>query len=312
MKQFLKKTVLFLCIPMAVMLIGLLLPPTPRAEQSLLLVAPIKDSMLQHVKQPRIILVSGSSMGFGLVSQIVKDSLHRNPINTGIHGGMGLYYLLDNTAQYIQKGDIVVLAPEYHQFFGDFCEGNEELLRVYFDNKNGLDFFKLRAVQLKKTYPYIPRYAMSKFIPSQYFNLKTQEFYSKRAFNEYGDVNQHWGQTWPNPVVFEKIDGDYLNTDVLQAVVEFNELVKSKGATLYFTFPGYLEHSFGVGKPQIKEFEAALRKTNLTILGTPEQYIMTPDLIFDTPYHLTKEGATKRTQLLVKDLKTQMQKDHLE
>ena len=312
MKQFIIKTLLFLCIPLGVLLIGLLLPPTPRAEQSLLLAAPVKDSMLKNVKEPRIILVSGSSMGFGLVSQMIKDSLHLNPINTGIHGGMGLYYMLDNTAQYIKKGDIIVLAPEYHQFYGDFCEGNEELLRVYFDNNDGWNFFKMRPVQLKKTYAYLPRYAMSKFIPSQYFNLNTEEFYSKRAFNEYGDVTKHWGQTWPNPVVFEKIDGDYFNEDALQAVVAFSELVKAKEATLYFTFPAYLDHSFASGKSQIDYYEKQLHNQPLTILGTPSEYIMTPNLVFDTPYHLNKEGAQKRTSLLIRDLKVQMAKDHIQ
>ena len=312
MKQFLRKTVLFLCIPIVIFIIGILLPATPRAQQSLLLVAPIKDSMLVHVKEPRIIFVSGSSIGFGLVSQTIKDSLHRNPINTGIHGGVGLYYLIDHITPFIKKGDIIVLAPEYHQFYGNFCEGSEELVRIYLDNGNRLGYLNLRPIQLLKTYPFLPRYAMSKFTFSQYFNLKTQEFYSKRAFNEYGDVNQHWGQEWPNPVVFPKIDGDYFNHEVLNAVVEFGKVVKDKGATLYFTFPAYGDDSFVGGKPQIDYFEKELRKQPLTVLGTPERYRMTQDLIFDTPYHLKKEGADKRTQLLIEDLKAAMKRDGIQ
>jgi hypothetical protein len=311
MKKFLVKTLFFLCIPLGVMFIGLLLPATPRAQQSLLMAAPVKDSLLKNVKAPRIIFVSGSSMAVALVSEIIKDSLGCNPINTGIHGGLGLYYMLDNTAKYVQKGDIIVLAPEYHQFYGDFCEGNEELLRVYFDNNDASDYFKLRSIQLKKTYTFLPRYALSKFIGSQYTNLKTAEYYSKRAFNQYGDVTKHWDKTWSNPVVYENIDGDYFNEDVLKAVVEFSDFVKSKGATLYCTFPPYLDHSFKSGKSKIDYYEKQLHKQPLTILGRPEDYAMTPDLIFDTPYHLNKVGATKRTLLLIEDLKIQMQKDHI-
>jgi hypothetical protein len=312
MKQFLRKTLLFLCIPILVFIIGILLPTTPRANQSLLMVAPTKDSLLKNVKQPRIIFVSGSSIGFGLVSQMVKDSLHRNPINTGIHGGVGLYYMLDHTLPYVKKGDVIVLAPEYHQFFGDFCEGNEELVRIFLDNGDLMGYLGSRPIELKKTYMYLPRYAMSKFIFSQYFNLRTQEFYSKRAFNKYGDVDQHWGQQWPNPVVFEKIDGDYFNYEVLRAVVEFSKKVTQKGATLYFTFPAYLEKSFEAGKPQIDLFEKELRKQPLTVLGTPERYKMPLEYIFDTPYHLKKEGAEKRTQLLIEDLRAAMKKDGIQ
>ncbi len=311
MKQFIKKTLLFLCIPIAIFILGMLLPPTPRAKQSLLLVAPIKDSLLVHTQEPRIIFLSGSSIGFGLVSQMVKDSIGRNPINMGIHGGMGLYYLLDHTLPFVKKGDIVVLAPEYHQFYGNFCEGSEELVRVFFDNSNPMGYLNLRPVQLRKTYVFLPRYALSKFTFSQYFNLKTHEFYSKRAFNQYGDVVQHWGQTWPNPVVFQRIDGDYFNHDVMQAVVAFADAVKAKGATLYYTFPAYQDVSFEAGQQQIDQYWRELQKQPLEILGTPERYRMTPDFIFDTPYHLNKAGMEKRTALLLEDLQAAMQKDGL-
>ena len=94
-------------------------------------------------------------------------------------------------------------------------------------------------------------------------------------------------------------------------VVEFSEFVKSKGATLYCTFPPYLDHSFKSGKSKIDYYEKQLHKQPLTILGRPEDYAMPSDLIFDMPYHLNKVGATKRTLLLIDDLKIQMQKDHI-
>jgi len=312
MKLFLRKTLFFVSIPILIFVVGILLPPTPRAKLSLLQSAGTKDSLLENVKEPRIVFVSGSSMGFGLDSQIVKDSLHRNPINTGIHGGIGLYYMLDNVEKYIKKGDVVVLAPEYHQFYGDFCEGQEELVRVLLDNSKRLDYFKLRKVQLLKTYGYLPRYALSKFVPSQYYDMNTKEFYTKTAYNKYGDVDEHWGQTWPNPVVFEDIDGKYFNHDVLQAVVDFSNTVKSKGATLYVTFPGFQTTSYGFCKAKVIAYEKELRKQPLTVLGTHQEYLMTPEFIFDTPYHLNKLGADKRTQLLIQDLKAAMKKDGIQ
>lgn len=312
MKLFLKKILLFLFIPSAFLLIGIMLPPTPRAKMSLLRSATQKDSLLANVKGPRIIFVSGSSMGFGLNSQTIKDSLHRNPINTGIHGGIGLYYMLDNTAKYIQKGDVVVLAPEYHQFYGNFCQGSVELLRVIMDNSKHMDYLKLRRNQIMQTSSFIPRYALSKFVPSQYYDMNAEEFYTKDAFNQYGDVDQHWGKTWKDAFVFYEIDGKEFNYDVLQAMVDFSKIVKEKGATLYVSFPGFQTTSYGYCKKRVDFYEKELRKQPFTILGSPAAYVMPTDCIFDTPYHLNKKGADRRTQLLIGELKIAMKKDGIQ
>ena len=103
MKVFLRKLLVFSIIVPTVFLIGLLLPPTPLAKEYLLTKKPMKDSLLANVKAPRIIFVAGSSMAFGLDSQVFRDSLNRFPINTGLHGGMGLFYMLENTAKYVKK-----------------------------------------------------------------------------------------------------------------------------------------------------------------------------------------------------------------
>lgn len=304
MKLLLRKTLYLLLIPPIVFLIGLLLPPTPLGKAYLLCAKPAKDSLLQNVKKPRIIFIAGSSMSFGLNSQIIKDSLHLNPINTGTHGGTGLYFMIDNTEKYIQSGDVIVLIAEYHQFYGNFADGGNELLRVIFDNSEPLSFLKLRKNQFLKTYPYIPKYAMQKFIPAQYFNIKMDPVYSKKCYNQYGDAVAHWDIKREGKVVpFNTIEGGDFNFDLLKSIVAFNKTVQSKGALLLVSFPPYQEESFNNCKDQIHFIEKELRNQDLKIIGTPERYIMTDDMIYDTPYHTNKNGANRRTQLLLEDLK---------
>lgn len=313
MKTFLKKTLLFLLIVPLVFLIGMLLPPTPLAKEYLLAARPFKDSLLAHVKQPRIIFIAGSSMNFGLDGQVFKDSLHRNPINTGTHGGTGLLFMMDHNLQYVQKGDVVVLVAEYHQMYGNFAQGGEELLRVIFDNAEPSLFFGLRESQFKKTYPYIPRYAMSKFMPSQYFKLKMNPVYSVNSFNEYGDAVAHWGQVYDKPVAaFHNIEGGVFNEEVLEVLVQFDKKVAARGARLYVSFPPYQKASFDNCKKQIDYLYNRLQKTDLTLIGTPERYMVPDDMIFDTPYHLNKKGVDHRTRLLLEDVKAAMKKDGFE
>ena len=313
MKIFLKKTLYFILIPPFVFLIGLLLPPTPLAKEYLLAARPFKDSLLLNVEQPRIIFIAGSSMNFGLNSQVIKDSLRRNPINTGTHGGTGLLFMMDHNLQYVQKGDVVVVVAEYHQMYGNFAEGGEELLRVIFDNSEPSLFFKLRESQLQKTYPYIPKYAMSKFMPSQYFKLKMNPVYSVKSFNEFGDAVAHWGKVYDKEVAtFSNIEGGVFNEEVFGALVDFDHKVRAKGARLYVSFPPYQKASFDNCKTQIDYVNRRLQQTDLVIIGTPQRYMVGDDMIFDTPYHLNKKGVDHRTELLLEDIRAAMKKDGIE
>ncbi|MFT3795775.1 hypothetical protein [Flavobacterium sp.] len=313
MKLFLRKTFLFLSIPMAVFILGLFLPATPKARQSLLMSKFTKDSLLDNVAKPRIIFIAGSSMSLGLNSQIFVDSLHMNPINTGIHGGLGAFYMMDDAADRIKAGDIVVMAPEYHQFYGNFAYGGEELLRAAFDTSSPRLLLNLRWEQFKKMYGFVPKYSISKFLPNQYFALTKNDFYSKDAFNKYGDAVLHYGKTFEHEIpIFKNIDGGEFNKELIAAISEFNKIVKAKGATFYLSYPPFQRASYDNCLKQIKEVDKALHTIpNLTILGTPERYAMDQNLIFDTPYHLNKVGVDLRSTRLYEDVKKQMQKDGL-
>lgn len=314
MKLFLRKTFLFLLIPMAVFIIGLFLPATPKAKQSLLMSKFTKDSLLLHTKKPRIIFIAGSSMSLGLYSQPFKDSLHLNPINTGIHGGLGAFYMMDDVIDYVQPGDIIVMAPEYHQFYGNFAYGGEELLRAAFDTSSPRLLLNLRWEQFEKIYPFVPKYSMSKFMPDQYFNLSGNDFYSKDAFNKYGDAVSHWDKKFDGKFEpFTVIDGGEFNYELIKAMGQFNKMVKSKGARLYISFAPFEKQSFDACKGQVDFVEKELRSIpGITVIGSAERFAIPTDMAFDTPYHLNKKGVFRRTQLLLEDVKTQLKKDGLQ
>jgi len=61
-------------------------------------------------------------------SKMILDSLNINPINKGVNAGIGLIYMMDEILPYIKEGDIIVISPEYDQFYGNFAYGNSRLL----------------------------------------------------------------------------------------------------------------------------------------------------------------------------------------
>lgn len=303
MRSFLEKLVLFTIPLVLLILAGLLLPPTPRSFTSHLFAKYQMDARLRNVASPRLILVGGSNISLSVNSQIIKDSLRLNPINTGISVNIGLYYMLDNTLKHVRANDVVVVSPEYDHFFDKVALGDEELVRTVFDvSPNSV--VSLRPQQFLKIAPLIPYYALSKFKIREYiFERDPSEIYDRNAFNVYGDNCKHWTLPSQEVEAFNPLDANAFSHDVIDLLREFKVAVEKRGAKLFITFPALQRASFFNQREAIKKVETELKKSGFSLLGTPERYIVPDSLLFDSPYHLIKTGVDRRTSLLVEDLK---------
>ncbi|GHV65482.1 hypothetical protein FACS1894199_06280 [Bacteroidia bacterium] len=212
---------------------------------------------------------------------------------------------MDNTIQYIQKGDIVVLASEYTAFYREYDEASDELLRIVVDvNRSNIKL--LSTKQLLNCLPHIPKFSLSKFNPIKYVVLTDLSFgvYGVHSFNQYGDAYKHWGLNRNKIIPMASLNNAKLNTEVIQGIKKFQSEVSAKGATLLVSFPVMQDISFKKSSEAIKKIEAQYIKNGFTILGTPERYMVPDSLLFDNTGHSTKEGADYRTQLLIEDLKS--------
>lgn len=288
---------------------GLLSPTTPRASKSMLMASLKKDSLLQYTDSPRILFVGGSNLSFGLNSEIIRDSLKINPINTGIHAGLGLKYMLDDALLFIKQGDIVVLVPEYSQFYYDYNHGTEELLRIVFDaNIERLKILNIK--QIINILHFIPKYTLSKFNPKEYINsVEKSDIYGVNSFNKYGDTYTHWEQ--PSEIVKKShLNGEF-HDNVMKGIINFEKEIKKRNAVLYISFPCFQEESFIESIKSIDKIKSEYIKNNFTLISEPEQYMMNDSLIFNTVYHLNKKGVELRTRLLINDLKKALLKNSL-
>lgn len=301
MKVFLKKVFFFTIFFLAIFLIGLFLPATPRAKTSLLFSKIAKDSLLQHSNGPRVIFIGGSNLSFGLNSQMIKDSLNLNPINNGIHAMLGLEYMINHSLKYIKSGDIVIVIPEYSHFYGTYADGGEELLRTVFDVDLS-EIAYLNARQWTNIIGYIPKYAFTKFDPTEYTNIKENLIYGRNSYNSYGDSDKHWFMDRIEVKPFEKITGNF-NHKIIDDLIEYKNVIEGKEALLYITYPCYQKESYNNSLKEIQRIEQELVAHDFKILGNPGKYSMPENLIFNTPYHLTKEGVDYRTRLIISDLK---------
>ncbi|MGK7957402.1 MAG: hypothetical protein AB4063_19440 [Crocosphaera sp.] len=302
-KNFLLRTSVFLSVPLAfIFLVGATFPPTPRSSTSLLFAKIEKNALLKESHSPRLIMVGGSNLSFGIKSEMIKDALNFNPINTGIHAAIGLKYMMDDILDDIQPGDIIIIAPEYQQFYGNTAYGHNELLRIIIDIDRE-SWKNLSMKQWRQILPYFPQFSLSKLKPSEYFFQPSKEInvYERRAFNQYGDVDIHWSHPGNKVNPLNQLPNDF-NESLILEMVAFREQVTQKGAELYVTFPGYQEASFENSREEIANIESKLIENDFILLGSAERYKIPNDMMYDTPYHLNKEGVELRTQKLIEDL----------
>lgn len=310
MRKFLYKISWFIIILMLPLVIGVFLPATPRASKSLIFGNLLKDSLMKNVKSPRIIFIGGSNLSFGLNCQMIKDSLNINPINTGIHASIGLFYMMSNSLEFIKEGDIVILVPEYQQFYGDYAYGNdgEELTRTIFD-VNISKIHLLNIKQIINVIQVLPKYSFSKFKVSEYFGVKKRDFYSVNSFNKYGDAYKHWVL---KKEVFKSYGnmGNNLNQEIFNAIKEYQIEIEKKNAVLFISYPCYQDLSYLSSNDNIKEIETQLKRKGFKTIGSPEEYMIPDSLMFNTPYHLSKKGVDYRTNILISDIKNILSKAH--
>ncbi|WP_379824491.1 hypothetical protein [Flavobacterium notoginsengisoli] len=308
MKKFIQRLSIFTCVVLFILVLGALMPPTPRSKTSLLFSKLDKDSLMKNVKGDRLILIGGSNLSFGINSQMLKDSLKFNPINNGIHAALGLEYLLNEAAPYIKEGDVIIISPEYTHFYGNTAYGSEVLCRMFFD----VDFRKgneavtyMSFKQWQQILMYCPKYVASKFDPLEYFPLSHDPVYSRDSFNQFGDAVAHYNLPPVDYLALDAIDGKF-NEDIVEKLKEFRHLVLEKKARLFITFPAVDEQSYQNNKTQINKIYQRLQDDKFLILGTQLEFIVSNDMIFNAYCHLNKKGTDYRTQLLIKELKKEL------
>jgi len=312
MKRFIIKISLLVGVPvLSIIIVAIALPTGTRVSTNHVAFGLKQiDMLLATVESPRIIFVGGSSVNTGLNGQIIKDSLGLNPINAGLHAGLGLKYMLDNTYQYVKKGDIVVVAPEYLHFQLTYNWVSEELFEVFMKldrSKISLLSFK----QMKNSLPHINkliRNSLEDIISTSvdkgniYRGEKLMNLSVKMKFNEYGDFYGLWDLDYQNFLPYE-LDINFYNSEVMGNLKKFEKKIQKKGAMLYVLYPPYENESFDIGLETVKKIEHEYTRYGFSLLGTPEKYRMDSSLMSDTPYHPNGTGVVIRTKLIIEDLK---------
>lgn len=259
-----------------------------------------KLEKLRNTKEKKIVLIGGSNVAFGFDSKVIEDSLGLPVINMGLHGGLGIRFVVETARDRLMPGDIVFVLPEYENFVEDRWLGGRYLANVV-------------TTDVKKYWPYLnlpQKYICSKNSFHSSFSNFAFEFVAKHdpnsykgdRFNSFGDYIGHYDKVNTKGIEAKEMLPENFNRDLVEYLVQITMELQEKEITMYVSFPCLLESCYEKKKAfaqcVVKEYVSS---GEINIVGEPENYVYQRPLVYDTEYHLTAEGCHLRSLQLVTD-----------
>ena len=248
----------------------------------------------------KIVIFAGSNGQFSINSRMIHKSFNIPVVNTSFHAGMGIRMQFELYKDLLRKGDVVILCPEYGSGFDKGrLYGETTLLRV-------LSTYMPSAYKKVSFSQWVHLYKYFGIRYIGYLDRRTSNKfdgpYSANAVNEYGDIECESKQVDSIKDKNGTIKGEVDNA-VLEYIKYIHDFTKAKGIKLVFLPPTFIESDYKMNLKQIDSIANTLKQNGIAWQAKPSRYSFPDSLYYDTPYHMTQEGANKRTEVLIEDLR---------
>ncbi len=308
---------------MLLITIGIIIFPKPIDYNEYLAAHIDKVKLLKAAKSPKVILVGGSDIAFSFDAQYLKKELDYPVINMGLFAGLGMRFMLDEVREYLSAGDIVIIIPEYEQFYKWLNGSGSELLDLYILSKDSRkhisswgqfmmiiryfpDFIKYRIINYTE---YFLSACSDKFPDSPFFKKHKQLFfnsiYRRSSLNSSGSIREDLIENSKDIINPEDIGGKF-NNDSIDVLNEFLIYAADHNTKVFLLMPFVLNSWYEKNRQSIEYAYFRLKNgTIVPLLNRPYDAIMPKDYFFDTQYHLNAKGrkaGSEKAVLLFKKI----------
>lgn len=248
------------------------------------------------IGQKRIILVGGSSLGWGVSAQKLTAELGVQTLNSGIFAGIGFKNFIRLIEDVIDKdNDILVISPEYEivsEFSrfsrnADFC-----FISVYVANTYPLECIGQSLNQIFRVFPMIDRSDPDLF---------------RAGFNDFGDYIFRRNQKIN---IDSELSSDYCSTwtlsDLRNIYIPYIRDLQSHGYKVIY-IPNFLLEGSCREVEKLSQFHKMLFD-EFGVQGFEEQQLeFNEKFFYNTRYHLTYEGVEMKTKIFENQLRSYLE-----
>lgn len=266
--------------------------------------------LCQPSEKPRLILVGGSAVTFGVDGTLLEELLPQyEVVNFGMYAALGIRPMLDLSREQLRQDDLVLLMPEQQEQSLSGYLGSEALWQAA-DGAFGL-LFCARWEDLGALIGQFPRFAASKAAYFVQGGPQLPEVYRKASFDETGNLRTGLceANTMPggvDPTMPISFDPGLLSEEFCTLVNEYTRQAELEGATVWYHFPPMNQAAVESGSdPDV--FCDRLRETlDCELAGSPHTSMMEAGWFYDTNFHLNEKGRQVFTCLLARDIKAML------
>jgi len=262
-----------------------------------------KQARLQTVPPPRVLLVGGSSWAFGVLSPMLEEGLGRPVVNLGLHAGMGREFILREAAAAVRPGDVVVLSLEYPLLAPRDSADLPMLMDLVECAPPAAQFIPLRLIPdaLDCALQHLTKRPRALALDLIGRSAGSGGVYSRSAFNGHGDVVAHYDRG--SLFGMKRHGGLPVPADAVRPVVarlnRFAEQVRAAGGLAFFSLPPLPEDDRRRQAERLDALALLLRAELQLPVIEPQVAGLPRSFFYDTAYHLTREGAERRTRELI-------------
>jgi hypothetical protein len=271
-----------------------------------------KEELAQRATSPKVILVGGSNMLFGVDSGRLGEEWDTPVVNLAVHAGLGLPYTLERSKRVLRAGDAALLSLEWEMY--QHTRRYTEVGIDFITSSDGGYFSSLPWWEkLEIIYTMHPRRLVTglRRLPSAPQRV-TGSVYGVQNIDEHGDqirvqpssMTKHEYDALQSiePKVLESAD---LSEIFMRTMDDYLQWARSQDVCVVLLPPNRMSFEEYSG-PEFAEFFERIRQyaqsRGLAYPGDPHDYIYDKAYYFNTEYHLNSIGVDLRTEQMIQDL----------
>ncbi len=257
-----------------------------------------KERLQRATRPPRVLLVGGSSLAFGVNSRALERSWGVPVVNLALHAGLGLELLLRQAARALVPGDRVVRSLEYWLFKDGFPFDSATLWQEIATVPSSARDLGPRSVPtLLDDGLVLPRQRLVALWSSLVDGPSTS-IYRRDAFDERGDFVAHLDLHVPPPTDHARIPSADELDDACGRLAEFAQRARALGVEVLLMPAPVPDDDL---QPRREEVERVWRTVSERT-GLPVTPVLPLDRssFFDSAYHLNREGRRARTDEILR------------
>ncbi|MBQ8185521.1 MAG: hypothetical protein IJ037_01460, partial [Clostridia bacterium] len=309
-----KKTI---CIVLAFILV-LLLPVGVLAvldaaipaqyDQSFLAGLALKYDLIKNESSPKLVIIGGSSAAFGLDTELLEEHLPYEVVNFGLYATLGTKVMMDLASDYIEEGDVVIVAPELDPQTFSLYFNAQSVWQAAESDKSILS--GVASDNMGDMLGGYWKYIAGKFSSYQKNTPDPTGVYSLSAIDANGEIDYERTENIMalgyDPNMMINLNDSLMDSAFIDYVNDFTAACEKKGAVCYFSFSPTNKAALSETNTEstiLAFYDKLAKQLDCEVISNINDCLYDQAYFYDTNFHLNDTGVIAHSITLIRDLK---------